>query len=78
MNEFLGVFLYLKYNIKDMDMQQLAEVLLFNFTFTQCEDNVHIKNDKVISYLMLNTTRRIEFDSMTLKNAKKNELCIVQ
>lgn len=57
-----------------------------NFTIliqTQCEDNVHIINDKVISYLMLNSgspSGWIEFDSMTLKNAEKNryKLCIAQ
>lgn len=68
------------YEQRVMDVLQLAEVL---YLISQCEDNVHIINDIVISYLMFNgrqSTGWIEFDSMTLKNAKKNryKLCIVQ
>lgn len=38
------------------------------------EDNVHITNDKVISYLMLRigqSTGRIEFDSMTCEKRRE-------
>lgn len=55
-----------------MDVAPIGGSSLLNFT--QCEDNVHILNDKVISYLMLMSARStgwIEFDSMTLKNAEK-------